>query len=208
HFVNFFFWRGGARRASTNKEKGRRGEKAGKRIRKRIARMNIMQPAGGWNEHCGISRAASESVKPVGVRPKNRGITIVTQLRAPFERMRPARESHVFLELIDVSIRTENRSVGGIESLKEPVAKGNPWLRFVAGDKNRRAANVPERRLRTKVRRNCARISHRRTALMVEELHAEIRINRRLIGIRGWPSNLVAAEAKKQIGLLGNLMIK
>ena len=170
--------------------------------------MDIMLAAGGGNQDGRISGASSEGVKPVGVRSKNRGIAVESQFRAPFEGMRAVRVGHVVFELVDVAIGTEDGSVGGIEALKETVAEGNGRLIVVAGDEKRRAADITDSHLIAEVWREDARIFYRGIALMIEELHAKIRINRGLIGVRDWPGDLIAAEAQEQGGLIRKAMIE
>jgi hypothetical protein len=100
---------------------------------------------------------------------------------------------HVLLELIDVSVRTENGSISGIEPLKEPVTEGNGRLRVVASDKQGRAPDVAESSLYVEVGIKRERIFYRGAALVIEEFYGEIGIDRALIGIRGWSGDLVAA---------------
>src|SRR6266403_264214 len=93
--------------------------------------MNVMLAAGGWNQHGRIRGASPKRVEPIGIRSKNRGVAIKAQFRAPFEGMRAAPVNHILLELVHVSVGTEYGSVGGIETLKKTVAKGDRGLRLV-----------------------------------------------------------------------------
>src|SRR6266850_3045793 len=97
---------------------GCRSKKTGEGIGERISWMDIVLAARGRNQDGRISRASSERVEPVGIRSKNRGIAVEAQLRAPLDGMRAARIAHVLFELVDVSVRTEDRSIRGIETLK------------------------------------------------------------------------------------------
>ena len=159
--------------------------------------MNIILAAGRRNQDGRICGASSKRVQAVGIRSKNRGIAIEAQLRAPFEGMRAAPVNHVLLELVHVSIGTEYGSVGGIETLKKAVAKGDRWLRLVAGEEKRRAADVAESRLIAELRRGRAGIFYCRASLVIEELHAKVRIQRGLIRVRRRPGDLVAACTQK-----------
>ena len=93
-----------------------------------------MLAAGGRNQDGRISSASSKRVQPVGIRSKNRGIAIETQFRAPFEGMGAVRVDHILLELEDIPVGTKNRSISGIEALKQTVAEANRGLSLVAGD--------------------------------------------------------------------------
>ena len=53
-------------------------------------------------------------------------------------------------------------------------------------------------RLKTEMRSGSARISHGEIALVIGELNAKIRIDRGLIGVGGWPGDLIAASAQEQ----------
>ena len=187
---------------------GCRGEKAGERIRERISSMDIMLAAGGRNHDGRISSTPSEGVQPVGIRSKNRGIAVESQFRTPFEGMRASPIDQVVFELVDIPIGTEDGSVGRIEALKKTITEGHGRLGMVAGDENRRAANIAQSRLIAEVRSGGARIFYRGIALMIEEFHPKIRIHRGLIGVRGWPGDLIAAEAQKQGGFIRKSMIE
>src|ERR1700674_696847 len=97
---------------------GSRGQKTGEGIREQISWMDIMLAAGGRNQDGRVSGASSERVEPVGIHSKNRDVAIEAQFRAPLEGMRATRVSHVQFELVDVSVRTEDGSIRGIEALK------------------------------------------------------------------------------------------
>src|SRR6266404_1048180 len=97
---------------------GCRGQKTGEGIGERISWMDIMLAAGGRNENGGICSASPERVESIGIRSKNRGIAIEAKFRAPLEGMGAARVGHVLFELVDVSVRTEDGSIRGIEALK------------------------------------------------------------------------------------------
>src|SRR5260370_11196501 len=187
---------------------GCRGEETGKGIGEWISRMDIMLAAGGGNHDGRISGASSEGVEPVGVRSKNRGIAVESQFRAPFEGMRAVRVDHVVFELVDVPVGTEDGPVSGIETFKQTVAEGKGWLSVVAGDEKRRAADVAESRLIAEVWREGARIFYGSIALVIEELHAKIGINRGLVGVGDRSGNLIAAEAQEQGGLIRKAMIE
>ena len=187
---------------------GCRGKETGKGIGERISRMDIMLAAGGGNQDGRICGASSEGVKPVGVRSKNRGIAVESQFRAPFEGMRAVRVDHVVFELVDVPVGTEDGPVGGIETFKKTVAEGKGWLSVVAGDEKRRAADVTQIRLIAEVWREGARIFYGGIALVIEELHAKIGIDRGLIGVGDRAGNLIAAEAQQQGGLIRKAMIE
>src|SRR5437660_11394786 len=109
--------------------------------------MNIILTAGRRNQDGRIRGASAKRVQAVGIRSKNRGIAIKAQFRAPFEGMRAAPVNHVLLELVHVSVGTEYGSVGGIETLKKTVAKGDHGLRLVAGEEKKSASNVVNSRL-------------------------------------------------------------
>src|SRR5258708_3292485 len=79
---------------------------------------------------------------------------------------------------------------------------------FVSRDEQWRAANKAESRLKAEARSGSARISCGEIALMIEEFHPEIRINRSLIGVGGWPGDLVTAGAQEQSCLAGKAMIE
>src|SRR6266853_1455525 len=155
--------------------------------------MNVMLAAGGWNQHGRIRGASPKSVEPIGVRSKNRGVAIKAQFRAPFEGMRTTRVNHVLLELVHVSIRTEYGSIGRIKTLKKTVAKGDRGLGRVAGEEKRSAPNVADGRLIAEAWSRRAGIFYGRASLVIEELHAKVRIQRGLIGVRRRPGDLVAA---------------
>src|SRR5437016_2370455 len=159
--------------------------------------MNVMLAAGGRNQDGRISSASPKRVLPVGIRSKNRGVAVKAQLRAPFEGMRAAPVNHVFFELINVSIGTEYGSVGGIETLKKTVAKGDGGLRLVAGDEKRSAPNVANSRLIAEAWSRRAGIFYCRVSLVIEELHAKIGIKRGLIRVCCRPGDLVAACTQK-----------
>src|SRR5260370_6199516 len=110
------------------------------------------------NQDGRISSSPSEGVKDVGVQSKNRTGAIEAQFRAPFEGMSAVRIDHILLELEDIPIRTEGGPVGGIETLKQTVAKANRWLRLVAGDEERRASNVAQSNLIAEVSSGRGRI--------------------------------------------------
>src|SRR6266446_2778561 len=97
---------------------GCRGQKTSEGIRERISWMDIMLAAGGRNENGGICSASPERVESVGIHSKNRGIAVEAKFRSPLEGMGAARVGHVLFELVDVSIRTEDGSIRGIETLK------------------------------------------------------------------------------------------
>src|SRR6267378_2291054 len=97
---------------------GCRGQKTGEGIGERISWSDIMLAAGRRNQDGRVSGASSERVEPVGIRTKNRGIAVEAQFRAPLERMGTARVDHVLFELVDVSVRTEDGPIRGIETLK------------------------------------------------------------------------------------------
>src|SRR5258708_1206050 len=159
--------------------------------------MDIMLAASGRNRHGAISRAFSKRVEPGGIQSKNRGIAVEAQFRAPFQGMGAARIDHILLELEDVSIGTENRSVGGIEAFKQPIAEGDCGLRLVAGDERRCAPNVAQSNLTAEVRSGRARIFYCGISLVIEELHAKIGIKRGLLRVCGWPGDLIAAETQE-----------
>src|SRR5260370_7718627 len=84
--------------------------------------------------------------------------------------MGAARIDHILLELEDVSIGTENRSVGGIEAFKQPIAEGDCGLRLVAGDEQRCASNVAQSNLIAEVRSGRAQIFCCATSLATAHL--------------------------------------
>src|SRR5258708_28192921 len=149
------------------------------------------------NQDGRISSPPSEGVKAVGVQSENRTVAIEAQFRAPFEAMSAVRIDHILLELEDIPVGTEDRPVRGIEALKQTVAKANRWLRLIAGDEERRASNVAQSDQIAEVRCRRARILYCRISLVIEKLHAKVRIKRGLIRVRGWPGNLVAAETQE-----------
>src|SRR5579859_5114076 len=116
-----------------------------------------MLSAGRRNQHLRIGRASPESVRTVGVQPKYGRISIEPHFRSPFEGVRSMHVGHVLPELVDVSIRTEDRSVCGIKALKKAVAKTDGRLRLIAGEEQRRATSVGERCLVVELRRRSAR---------------------------------------------------
>src|SRR5258707_11643562 len=159
--------------------------------------MDILRAACGRNRHWRKSRASSKRVEPVEIQSKNRGIAVEAQFRAPFQGMGAARIDHILLELEDVSIGTEKRSVCGNEAFKQPIAEGDCGLLLVAGDEQRCASNVAQSNLIAEVRSGRARIFYCGISLVIEELHAKIGIKRGLIRVCGWPGDLIAAETQE-----------
>src|SRR5438309_6620389 len=105
--------------------------------------------------------------------------------------------NHVLLELIDVSIGTEYGSVGGIETLEQSIAKRNRGLCLIAGEEKRSAPNVANSRLIAEAWSRRAGIYYCRVSLVIEELHAKVRIQHGLIRVRCRPGDLVAACTQK-----------
>ncbi len=96
-------------RNCVRKRSGR--QKSRQCIRQRITRLNVMLPARGRNEHRRVRGTASERVGPVRIRPENGRILIHADFHAPFQTVRTARVAHVLFHLVQISKRTENRSV-------------------------------------------------------------------------------------------------
>src|SRR5437868_1838595 len=124
--------------------KGRSREQSDQRIGKGIANFDVVSSAGGRDVVAGIRRAPAKRIRAVRIYPKHGGIAIDADLKSPFKRMRPAARDHVVLKLIDIPIRSENRAVGGIEALKQAVAKPDRRLGMVDGGEERRAAYVAQ----------------------------------------------------------------
>ena len=97
---------------------GGTGEKSRKRIRQRVARLNVVRAACGWNENGRVGRAAAEGINAVRVRAEDRGVFVPTDFRTPFERVAAVGVRHVVLELVEVAVGAKDRAVGGIEALE------------------------------------------------------------------------------------------
>ena len=121
--------------------------------------------------------------------------------------MGSARVRHIVLQLVDVSIRSEDRPVRRIEILKETVRERNRRLRVIRGGKKGRAADISQRSHKCQMRSDCPRITKRRIALMIKKVDAEVGIDRRLVGIRRRSSDLVQTESPEESRLIGNAMI-
>src|SRR5205814_1192849 len=136
-----------------------------------------MGSARGRNKHRRKRRASAKRVRAVRIRAENGRVSIEPKLHAPLESMLSANVSHIVLQLVDVAVRSENRSIRRIERLKKSVAKRERHIGVIRGGENRRTPNEAERRSETQIRRNDPRVAQRRAALMVEEIHAECRVD-------------------------------
>src|SRR5579859_1999400 len=143
-----------------------------------------MRPARRLYEYWRICFPAAELIQPGRIHAKNRRIPVDANFCSPLERMRTMDPAKILLELIQVAIGPENRSCRLVVGLVEPVGKGDARLRVIARGKKRCAANVAERSVRRQVRGNRARVVDPRIPLMIEKLNSEVRIDRRLVGIR------------------------
>src|SRR5712672_2147027 len=169
--------------------------------------MDIVLPACGRNQHRRISGSAPKRVRPVWIGAENSGIAVRANLRAPFKRVRTARIDGVVFQLVDISVRTKDGTVGGIEALEKSVAEADCRLGVIDGWKNGRATNVAERDRKTETRRYRSRIFQRGAALMIEKLHAESRVDGRLVGISGRAAHLIQTKSPHELGLVRNSMI-
>src|ERR1700726_3863821 len=98
---------------------------------------------------------------------------------------------HIVFQLIDISVRTKDGTVGGIETFEKTVTECQRWLRMVGRRKNGRAANVSQCNRKVQVRRNRSRIPQGGAALVIEKLHTEARVDRRLVRISCPATHLV-----------------
>ena len=172
----------------------RGGQQSGQRIGQRISRLNIVGAAGRSDQHGRIRRASAKRVLSVGIGPENRSVAVVPDFHSPLEDVIGVHVAHVVLELVEIAVRSENRTAGRVEGQKKAVAESHGRLGVVDGGEKGRAANVAERSVRNKVRRNGARIFHAGVALVIEKLYRKAGINRRLVGIGQRPGHLVEAE--------------
>ena len=166
-----------------------------------------MRPARGRNKHGRKRGTSAKRVRAVRIRAEHRRVSIEPKLHAPLESVRSMNVSHVVLQLIDVAVRSEKRSVRRIERLKKSVAKRERHIGVIRGGEDRCAANEAEGSRKAEIRRYRARVAQRRAALMVEEIHAECRVNCRLVRICRRPAHLVEAESAEKIRLVRNPVI-
>src|ERR1043165_5880484 len=103
-----------------------------------------MRAAGRGNQDRRIGRTASETVNSVGIGPKDRGVAIEADLDSPLERVVGVHITHVLFELVEIPVRSENRSTRRVVALKKPVAEGNCRLRVIGRGKKRRAPDVTQ----------------------------------------------------------------
>src|SRR6266436_5559075 len=169
--------------------------------------MDIVLPACGRNQHRRVSGSAAKRIRSVWIGAENSGIAVRANLRAPFKRVRTARIDGVVFQLVDISVRTKDGTVCGIETLEKSVAEADCRLGVIDGGKNGRAANVTQLHRKTQPRRYRSRVFHRCTALMIEKLHAESRVDGRLVGIGGRAAYLVQTKSPHELGLVRNSMI-
>ncbi len=121
------------------------GQQAGQRIGQRISRLNIVGAAGRGDQHGRISRASAKRVLAVGIGPEDCGVAVVPDFHSPLEDVIGVHVAHVVLELVEIAVRSENRTAGRVESQKKPVAESHGRLGVIDGGKKGRAANVAER---------------------------------------------------------------
>src|SRR5882724_10817836 len=157
-----------------------------------------MGSARGRNKHGRKRRASAKRVRAVRIRAENGRVSIEPKLHAQLESVRSVNVSHVVLQLIDVAVRSENRSVRRIERLKKSVAKRERHIGVICGGENRCTPNEAEGSHKAEIRRYRARVADRRAALMVEEIYAECRVNCRLVRVRRRPAHLVEAESAEK----------
>src|SRR5712675_30126 len=169
--------------------------------------MDIVLPACGRNQHRRVSGSAPKRVRPVWIGAENSGIAVRANLRAPFKRVRTACIDGVVFQLVDISVRTKDGTIGGIEALEKAVAEADCRLGAVDGGKNRRAANVAQCECKTEAWRYCSLVLYRGVALMIEKPHAESGIDGRLVGIGGRAAHLVQTKSPHELGLVRNSMI-
>src|SRR5882757_8586045 len=166
-----------------------------------------MGSARGRNKYRRKRRASAKRVRAVWICAENGRVSIEPKLQAPLESVRSVNVSHVVLQLIDVAVRSEKRSVRRIERLKKSVAKRERHIGVICGGENRCAAHEAEGSHKAEVWCDRARVAQRRAALMVEEIYAECRVNRRLVRICRRPAHLVEAESAEKIRLVRNPVI-
>jgi len=106
-------------------------------------------------------------------------------------------DCHVVFELVQVSVRTVDRSGRRIEGLKQTIAKSNSGMRVIDRREKRRTSYVAQRSVRREVRTECSRILDRGISLMIEELDGESRIDCGLVRIVRWSSDLIEAEPRE-----------
>src|SRR5258706_10149365 len=143
---------------------GRRGEQTAERIRKWITRLNIVCSARGRNKHRRKRGTSPKRVRAVRIRAENGRVSVEPKLHAPLESVRSMNVRHVVLQLIDVAVRSENRSVRRIERLKKSVAKRERPIGVIRGGENRCTPNEAEGSRKAEIRRYRARIANRRAA--------------------------------------------
>src|ERR1039458_4698724 len=73
--------------------------------------------------------------------------------------------------------------------------------------KRRRGARETYGRLQSEVWRRCPRIGDYRVALLIGELHREIRVDSRLTWVRCWPRGVLHREPGRQLRLVRNPVI-
>ena len=59
--------------------------------------MNVVLAAGGGNRHGRVGRSTAKCVDAVGIRPKDRGIAVLANFPAPFQRVGSVQISEILL---------------------------------------------------------------------------------------------------------------
>src|SRR5690242_3409571 len=103
-----------------------------------------MRPACGCDLYRRIRRAAAELVNSIRIRSEYGRVPIYTDLRSPLEHVRMMRPGKILLELIQVAVRTENRSARLVVRLKQSVGIRDSRLCVIVRRKERCAADVTD----------------------------------------------------------------
>src|SRR5437660_8166646 len=106
--------------------------------------MDIVEAARRGDGRLRVRSASTEGVEPASVAAKDGCVFIDANFDAEFKRVRTARVGNVVLNLVDVSIRAIDRTVRGVEPLKEAVTISKCGIGVIDGWENGRAADVAE----------------------------------------------------------------
>src|SRR3954454_8196344 len=121
--------------------------------------------------------------------------------------MRMVNPSDVLFELVEIAVRTEDRTGRLVVWLIQTVGKSNARLSVICRRKKRRTPDVSDGGIRRHVRGKHAGVMHSCIPLVIEEQHSETRIDGGLIRIREGSLNLIQTEAGHERRLLRNLVV-
>src|ERR1022692_2570372 len=167
-------------------------------LRERMATGEYAAPPPNWNW-------------PLGLIPKS-DVSRFDRTSAPhlctrLEGVLSAIPREALLDLEQVAVPCLHGSASGVKRLIKAVTECQRRVLVIERRKRRRGARETYGRLQSEVWRRCPRIGDYRVALLIGELHREIRVDSRLTWVRCWPRGVLHREPGRQLRLVRNPVI-